>query len=108
MFRHPRRLLAAAALAGCFVAPGCTLAKPLVGIITGPVVLLANTGGYHGGCGCDDGRALIGLFGIMAAIGATAGLVTGIISDVQWMTGAAEDPCRNWADPFATNTSSEP
>lgn len=36
---------------------------------------------------------------------AGVGLVTGIVSDVQALTGDARDPCRNWYDPFATNTS---
>jgi hypothetical protein len=42
---------------------------------------------------------------VMAAVGAVGGLVTGVISDFQVLTGAADDPCRNWADPFKTNTS---
>ncbi|MBL8733366.1 MAG: hypothetical protein JNN13_13430 [Planctomycetes bacterium] len=106
MSRSPR-LVAAFALSAAFVAPGCTLAKPLIGAITGPVVILGNTTGSFSGCGGCDGRAVVGVFGVMAVVGATAGLVTGIISDVQWMTGAADDPSRNWADPFLTNTSSE-
>jgi hypothetical protein len=82
---------------------GCTLAKPLVGAVTGPIVLLAGTGGSCCNCG-GDGRAVLCLFAFAAAIGAGGGLVTGIISDVQVLTGAADDPCRNWWEPFRTNT----
>lgn len=101
------RLVAAFALSAVFVAPGCTLTKPLIGAITGPVVLFANTSGPFGGCGGCDGRAVACTFGLFAAVGAAAGLVTGIISDVQWLAGTADEPSRNWADPFLTNTSSE-
>ncbi len=100
------RLVAAFALSAAFVAPGCTLTKPLIGAITGPVIMLGHSTSL-GGCG-GDGQAVLGLLAVFAAIGSTAGLVTGVISDVQWMTGAAEDPSRNWADPFQTNTASEP
>lgn len=85
---------------------GCTLCKPVVGAITGPVVMLGNSNGDFGGCGCscDGGYAVLGVLGVMAGIGAVGGLVTGIISDIQVLTGDAEDPTRNWADPFKTNT----
>ena len=94
-------------LAGFLVvssASGCTLVKPVVGAVTGPVVLLAASGGQGIGCGCQDGRAILVLFAVAAAIGAGGGLVTGIISDVQALCGVADDPCRNWQHPFATNT----
>jgi hypothetical protein len=86
---------------------GCTLCKPVVGAITGPVVMLGNSSGDFGGCSCScgDGYALVAVLGVMAGIGAVGGLVTGIISDIQVLTGDAEDPTRNWADPFKTNTS---
>lgn len=67
--------------------------------------MLGHSGGGFIGCGCDDGRAVVVLFGLMSAAGACAGLVTGIVSDVQCLTGDVYDPCRNWWDPFATNTS---
>ena len=41
----------------------------------------------------------------MAAVGATGGLVTGIVSDVQVVLGEVENPTNNWWDPFAFNTS---
>ena len=81
---------------------GCTVAKPLVGAVTGPIVLLAASNGSF--CSCGDGRAVLYLFVFMAAVGAGGGLVTGIISDVQVLTGAADDPCHNWWEPFRTNT----
>lgn len=81
---------------------GCTLVKPVVGAVTGPVVMLAATDG-HVGCGCDP-YAGLAVLGVGAAIGAVAGLVTGLISDIQWLCGEADDPCRNWWNPVATNT----
>jgi hypothetical protein len=101
-----RRALAVVFLLGCSLASGCTLAKPLVGVVTGPVIMLGHSNGdFGGGCGCD-GRAVVCVFLAMSAIGAGAGLVTGIISDVQAITGQAHDPIDNWWDPFATNTGS--
>jgi hypothetical protein len=82
----------------------CTLVKPVAGAIVGPVVVMGRTGPL-GGCGCSDGRAILIFYGAFAAAGAVVGLVTGVISDVQALTGDACDPCRNWYDPFATNTS---
>jgi hypothetical protein len=85
---------------------GCTLAKPIVGAVMGPAVVLGGVGGSGVGCCCngDDGRAILGLLAIGSAIGVVTGLVTGIISDVQALTGAAPDPTRNWWNPLATNT----
>lgn len=86
------------------LASGCTLCKPVVGAVAGPVILLGHsTGGW--GCGCGDPRALTVVLLVFAGVGAAAGLATGIASDVQALSGAADDPCRNWWDPFATNTS---
>ncbi len=99
-----RRSLAVLALFGGSLASGCTLAKPVVGAVTGPVVVLGALGG-GGGCGCTDGRAILVLMAVGSAVGAGVGLVTGIISDVQALTGEAEDPTRNWWDPLKTNTS---
>jgi len=84
----------------------CTLCKPFVGAVTAPAMMIGaigSSGGGGGGCG-GDGRALVGILAISAALGATAGLVTGVISDVQVLCGRAHDPTRNWWNPFATNT----
>ncbi len=100
-----RRALAFGFLLGCPLVSGCTLAKPVVGAVTGPVIILGNSSGnLGGGCGCD-GRAVACVFLAMSVVGAGAGLVTGIISDVQAVCGAAPDPTANWFDPFLTNTS---
>ncbi|MBL8753142.1 MAG: hypothetical protein JNK15_07560 [Planctomycetes bacterium] len=98
-----RRSLACALLSVAATGSGCTLAKPVVGAVVGPVILLGGGGG-GGGCGCDDGRAAAAVLFVFAGIGAGAGLVTGIISDVQALSGEAADPTANWWDPFATNT----
>jgi hypothetical protein len=82
---------------------GCTVCKPVVGAVVGPVMLLGGSVG-GGGCCCDDGRAVAVVFLVFAGVGAGAGLVTGIISDVQALAGQAPDPTANWWDPFATNT----
>lgn len=79
---------------------GCTLAKPIVGAVTGPAVILANVNT----CYCGDWQGAACVLAVGAAIGAACGVVTGIISDVQALTGAATDPCRNWWNPLATNT----
>lgn len=100
-----RRLLAFAALFGCALTHGCTLAKPVVGAVVGPVVLLGGIGSNGGcSCRCDDGRGLVFLLAFGSAVGATAGLVTGIISDLQVLCGDAPDPTHNWWNPLATNT----
>jgi len=100
----PRPCVVVAACALALSTSSCTLVKPVAGAIVGPVVVMGRTGPF-GGCGCDDGRALLIFYGAFAAAGAVVGLVTGVISDVQALTGDACDPCRNWYDPFATNTS---
>jgi hypothetical protein len=91
MLRH-RRLLAALTVTACLAQTGCTLAKPIVGIVTGPVIILGNSGGL--GCGCD-GRGVACALAVLAVVGAGAGLVTGIISDVRVLAGAANDPSAN-------------
>ena len=97
------RCLAAGALAVCCSTSGCTLAKPIVGVFSGPAVILGSSGADFGCCGNGDG--LVWAFAFMSAVGAVGGLVTGIISDIQVLTGAARNPTNNWWDPFATNTS---
>lgn len=83
---------------------GCTLVKPVVGAVMGPVVILAGSDGYLGGCGCDA-RGAVAVLAVSSAVGALIGLVTGIISDVQALNGAAHDPTANWWHPLKTNTS---
>lgn len=100
-----RRVLPVLVLAVGLGSSSCTLCKPVVGAITGPFVILGNCGDLNlGGCGNYDGCAVVAFFGTLMAVGAVGGLVTGIVSDVQALTGAARQPCANWYDPFATNT----
>lgn len=101
--RLARRLGLTALLAICLGTGSCTLCKPFVGALTGPVIFLGHSSGDFGGCGCDA-RAAACAFVVFAAVGAVAGLVTGVVSDVQVLRGRAHDPCNNWWDPFATNT----
>ncbi len=101
--RLARRLLGPTALLViCLGTGSCTLCKPFVGALTGPVIFLGHSGGDFG-CG-GDGRAAAYAFLGFAVVGAVAGLVTGVVSDVQVVCGQAHDPCHNWWDPFATNT----
>ena len=92
----------AAALVLCLGCGGCTLVKPVVGAFVGPVVMLGNSAGDFSGCGCN-GEGILCALGIMAAVGAGAGLITGIVSDVRVVCGFCEDPTNNWWDPFKIN-----
>ncbi|HEX5050497.1 MAG TPA: hypothetical protein VFZ65_01880 [Planctomycetota bacterium] len=76
--------------------------KPVIGAVMGPAVVLGSSDGNW--CGCD-GRGAVAVLIAMAALGSAVGLVTGVISDVQALSGAADDPTRNWWDPLKTNTS---
>ncbi|MCB9884666.1 MAG: hypothetical protein H6838_04190 [Planctomycetes bacterium] len=82
---------------------GCTLVKPVVGAFTGPVIILGHCDGDFV-CGCSSGEAALCIAAGLAVVGAAAGLVTGIVSDVQWACGVPGDPTDNWWDPFVTNT----
>ncbi|MFO1077393.1 MAG: hypothetical protein U1E73_06665 [Planctomycetota bacterium] len=103
MPRLPRTAALAFLLAGTLGTGGCTLVKPMVGAVTGPIYVLAHTSGNFG-CGCDDGRAVAAFLCVSSVIGAVAGLVTGVVSDIQVLCGNASYPAQNWWDPFATNT----
>ncbi|MFK7740812.1 MAG: hypothetical protein AB8H80_10860 [Planctomycetota bacterium] len=107
---RPHALLLPAVLAASLTAPSCTLAKPFVCAVTTPIYALGNGAGGGGGggwgcCQCADGRAIaIGLLAL-SAVGAVGGLITGIVSDVNYLFGDVPEPARNLHDPFATNTS---
>lgn len=95
------RVCVALALVGVALgSTSCTLGKPLVCAVTTPCYVIGHSSG-----GCGDPRGLACAAMLFGAAGAAAGLVTGIVSDVNWMLGRATDPCRNLHDPFATNTS---
>ena len=98
--RRLRCLLPILAVGLALSSTSCTLAKPVVCAVTTPIYVLGNSDT----CGCDPRGALCGLL-VISAVGAAGGLVTGIISDINYLTGDVEDPCRNLHDPFATNTS---
>jgi hypothetical protein len=98
----PRRATTSAALLACCALPlgSCTLAKPVVCAVTLPVYVLAHSDRF-----CGEPEVLLGGLFVVSAVGAGCGLVTGIISDIQWLAGAKGDPTRNLHDPFATFTS---
>lgn len=101
-----RLLVAATLFAATLCSTSCTLAKPVVCAVTTPIYLAGGIGNSGGFCGCHgDGEAVLCLFAFSSAVGAVGGLVTGIISDVNYVCGYTEDPARNLHDPFATNTS---
>lgn len=100
---NARRLVAPLLATVALGTGGCTLVKPITGAVAGPFLLLAGTEGNY--CGCNDGRAILIVIVGAAGVGAAIGLVTGIISDLQALTGDARDPIANWWDPFKTNTS---
>lgn len=82
-------------------APGCTLVKPAVGCLTGPVLAFSQPNCCGLGCCHDEG--VIYAYAGLALVGAVAGLATGVVSDYHALTGTVEDPTANWWDPFATN-----
>jgi hypothetical protein len=100
---HSRILMVLALAAVASASTSCTIAKPLVCAITAPAYVLGNSGSPWCGCHCDGEAVLCGIVAI-SAVGAVSGLVTGIISDVNWVRGVADDPAHNIANPFATNT----
>lgn len=95
-----RLVLATALLAAASSTTSCTLAKPVVCAVTTPIYVLGNSDA----CGCDA-RGAACAFAVVAAVGAAGGLVTGIISDINVLTGEVADPLHNIHDPFATNLS---
>jgi hypothetical protein len=85
---------------------GCTLVKPIVCAVTGPICILG--GGGFGGCwGNGDGRGVVVIFGMMVGVGVVGGLVTGVISDINALAGKAENPTANWYNPLRTNRNPE-
>lgn len=91
-------------LAAAFCSTSCTLAKPVVCAISTPAYVLGNG---NSSCGCDPRGAACALL-VVAAVGATGGLITGLISDINVLTGEVPDPLRNIHDPFATNLTDGP
>lgn len=100
MRTHPTaRLLPALALA-FLTGTGCTVTKPLVCAVALPAKAVGNPSCLGA---CNDARALGCAFMVLAAVGAAGGLVTGFVSDIQFLCGATDDPTHNLADPFAVN-----
>ena len=97
--RRPWKI--ACVFAGCLLGGGCTLVKPVVGAFTGPVIVLGHSDGHL--CDWGSGEGALCVAAGLAVVGVAAGLVTGVVSDVQWMSGACDQPTDNWWDPFATN-----
>ena len=95
---HRRLAMSAVLMVLALLASSCTLAKPLIGAVTAPAYLLASDD-----CNRFDSCTLPCGVVAMAAAGAVGGFVTGVISDIYWLTGKANDPVRNIHDPFATN-----
>lgn len=101
---RPVPLFAVAALA-CL--PSCSLCKPLVSVVTGPVYVLQQPVDYgrffddlhH----CPEG-ALIGLGAFWFLSGPICGLVNGVLNDYYLLTGQIDfvEYQHNALDPFAT------
>ncbi len=95
------------ALALCIM-QSCTVVKPVVCTFTWPVVLLSEEGRsepmFSGGDGPVGKGALIFLGGVFA-VGPVGGFVTGVISDVNVLTGDSTPgrPGRNLHHPLLTN-----
>jgi len=97
--RHVLALTAALVL--CLGCGGCTLVKPVIGAVAAPVIMLGKSDSWTSDC--SNPEAILCAVGVMGVIGAGAGLVTGIISDLRYVCGFADDPMNNWWDPFKIN-----
>ena len=97
---HKRLAMSAVLAVLAFLAPSCPLAKPLIGAATAPAYFWASDD-----CNRFDSCTLPCGLVAMAAVGVVGGLVTGVLSDIYWLSGKADDPTRNFYDPFATNVS---
>ena len=90
------------------VMQSCTVVKPVVCTFTWPVVLLSEEGRsepmFLGGDGPVGTAALLYL-GVFLSVGPVGGLVTGVISDVNVLTGDSTPgrPGRNLHHPLLTN-----
>jgi len=93
-----KSLLPLLALA-CLGTPSCTVTKPLVCAVSTPIQALGHGSLHIRG----DGRAAFCVLAAFSAVGAAGGLVTGIVSDIQILCGATDDPTRNIACAFAIN-----
>ena len=90
----------------------CTLVKPVVCTFTWPVLLL---GGEHdlgpvdlGDCyGQSGDQVAVALAALLVLPGPVGGLITGVISDWNVVTGQSipGDPARNFFHPMKTNLS---
>ena len=95
------RLLVVASLMGAVLCTvSCTIAKPVVCAVTTPARALSEADGKS----YSPEPNFCGLVAV-SAMGAAAGLVTGFLSDINFLLGVANDPARNIHDPFKTNTS---
>jgi hypothetical protein len=101
MFASRHVLALTAALVLCLGCGGCTLVKPVIGTFAAPVIMLGKSDSRTSDFGNPE--AILCAVGVMSVIGAGAGLVTGIISDLRYVCGYADDPTNNWWDPFKIN-----
>ena len=92
----------------------CTLFKPVVGLFTGPFYVLSEGGGSVlegtlrvGNCRGEGAAVAAGAVGaVIISAGPIGGLITGIISDWNYLTGrvSREQWMNNFHNPFMTNT----
>ena len=110
---RPVRTRWAALTLSCLLC-SCTVTKPVVCTFTWPVVFLSSPGGQTQlfsdqsatGNTYEDGReGAFFLLGFLFAIGPVGGLVTGVISDINVLTGESTSgqPARNLHHPLLTN-----
>ena len=103
-----------AALALSCLLCSCTITKPVVCTVTWPVLLLTAPGhqtqlfDHSSGTGDTEygsGKGAYMLLGFLFAIGPVGGLVTGVISDINVLTGESTSghPARNLYHPLLTN-----
>jgi hypothetical protein len=82
----------------------CTVIKPVTCAVIGPFILASQSEGtfFRGDPVSPEAAAVV--LGLFVGVCAAGGLVTGFVSDVNYLMGSVVDPTRNICHPFVTNT----
>lgn len=81
---------------------GCSIVKPVAGVLTGPIHAEEELGGGSS-AGAASLEGVLGMLVVESVAGVVGGLATGVISDARVLFGETSAPTRNWSNPFRTN-----